>query len=169
MMCSDELKAWGSRRKNYYDRDDDMDDEEVAKAEEAEALRLQKKRMETMTDEDFLEDGFDDSFSSRLKSGDSGKGVADLDELDSSEADTGFEKLGDEARKEALLKMPPEELQRHMKARIPEIEKYLGELLERWGEVADVLGPALKWMDVDQLKALPPGPAKDYLMLKYRE
>jgi U3 small nucleolar RNA-associated protein 3 len=145
-----------------------MDDEEVAKAEEAEALRLQKKRMETMTDEDFLEDGFDDSFASRLKSGDSGKGVVALDELDSTEA-AGFEKLDDEARKQALQKMSPEELQRHMKARIPEVEKYLAELLERWEELADVLGPALKWMDADHLKIVPSGPAKDYLMLKYRK
>ncbi|CAG8451367.1 13614_t:CDS:10 [Acaulospora colombiana] len=48
--------TWGSRKKYYYDADE-VDDLEEAREEEKEALRLQKKRINQMSEEDFLEHG----------------------------------------------------------------------------------------------------------------
>lgn len=54
----------------YYNADEgDYSDEEVAKEEEAEALKLQKERLSKMSEKDFMEDDFeqvvDDSFGAR--------------------------------------------------------------------------------------------------------
>jgi hypothetical protein len=48
-------RAWGNRKSIYYDADD-VDDEENAKEEEKEALRIQKARTEAMKEEDFIDE-----------------------------------------------------------------------------------------------------------------
>ncbi|KAG0210977.1 hypothetical protein BGX28_008685 [Mortierella sp. GBA30] len=45
--------SWGKSKRSYYDADEIESDEETAKAEEEEALRLQKKRIAEMSEEDF--------------------------------------------------------------------------------------------------------------------
>ncbi|KAJ3408657.1 hypothetical protein HDV05_004788, partial [Chytridiales sp. JEL 0842] len=167
-----ELKAWGSRRKSYYNADipmgDDEEAEKLAKEEEAEALRLQKKKMEAMSDADFFDDGFDDSFESRLKASKGDEKVSA--EASTAEEDENFEELNSQARKEALEKLSESELKSMVKARIPEVEKFLGELGERWEELADVLGPVFSWMSKDKSSKVgfQKGPARDFITLKYR-
>jgi U3 small nucleolar RNA-associated protein 3 len=51
-------KAWGKRRDIYYNADDADADDEIAKEEEYEALRLQKERIEQLNEEDFIDDSF---------------------------------------------------------------------------------------------------------------
>ncbi|KAG0270117.1 hypothetical protein DFQ27_000418 [Actinomortierella ambigua] len=46
-------KSWGKGKRSYYDAEEIESDEETAKAEEEEALRLQKKRLQEMSEEDF--------------------------------------------------------------------------------------------------------------------
>ncbi|KAI1304078.1 hypothetical protein EDD11_005252 [Mortierella claussenii] len=45
--------SWGKTKRSYYNADEIESDEETAKAEEEEALRLQKKRIAEMSEEDF--------------------------------------------------------------------------------------------------------------------
>ncbi|KAF9331380.1 hypothetical protein BG006_005746 [Podila minutissima] len=45
--------SWGKNKRSYYNADEIESDEETAKAEEEEALRLQKKRLADMSEEDF--------------------------------------------------------------------------------------------------------------------
>ncbi|KAF9213705.1 hypothetical protein CPC16_004414 [Podila verticillata] len=45
--------SWGKTKRSYYNADEIESDEETAKAEEEEALRLQKKRLADMSEEDF--------------------------------------------------------------------------------------------------------------------
>lgn len=52
----DENLDWGKSKKTYYNADQDSEDEELAKEEEAEALRIQRKRAEMMGVDDFMED-----------------------------------------------------------------------------------------------------------------
>ncbi|KAG0242129.1 hypothetical protein BGW41_004752 [Actinomortierella wolfii] len=46
-------KSWGKGKRSYYDAEEVESDEETARAEEEEALRLQKKRLQEMSEEDF--------------------------------------------------------------------------------------------------------------------
>ncbi|RKP05618.1 Sas10 C-terminal domain-containing protein [Thamnocephalis sphaerospora] len=48
-------RAWGSRKSVYYDADD-VDQEENAREEEQEALRIQRARVEAMHEEDFMDE-----------------------------------------------------------------------------------------------------------------
>ncbi|KAF8986285.1 hypothetical protein BGZ46_006907 [Entomortierella lignicola] len=45
--------SWGKSKRSYYNAEEIESDEETAKAEEEEALRLQKKRIAEMSEEDF--------------------------------------------------------------------------------------------------------------------
>ncbi|KAF9130095.1 hypothetical protein BGW39_003499 [Mortierella sp. 14UC] len=45
--------SWGKNKRSYYNAEEVESDEETAKAEEEEALRLQKKRLADMSEEDF--------------------------------------------------------------------------------------------------------------------
>ncbi|KAF9582161.1 hypothetical protein BGW38_000569 [Lunasporangiospora selenospora] len=45
--------SWGKSKRSYYNAEEVESDEETAKAEEEEALRLQKKRLAQMSEEDF--------------------------------------------------------------------------------------------------------------------
>ncbi|KAF9934420.1 hypothetical protein FBU30_002244 [Linnemannia zychae] len=45
--------SWGKTKRSYYNAEEVESDEETAKAEEEEALRLQKKRLADMSEEDF--------------------------------------------------------------------------------------------------------------------
>ncbi|KAG0275073.1 hypothetical protein BGZ95_009207 [Linnemannia exigua] len=50
----DDMEAsWGKNKRSYYNAEEVESDEETAKAEEEEALRLQKKRLADMSEEDF--------------------------------------------------------------------------------------------------------------------
>ena len=53
----DALETWGASKRDYYNQDE-IEDEEDAAEEEAEARRLQQKRLKNRTEADF---GFDDS------------------------------------------------------------------------------------------------------------
>lgn len=52
-----ESESWGQSKKSYYDADEGSDLEEM-REEEQEAIRLQKKRIEAMDEEDFVDAGW---------------------------------------------------------------------------------------------------------------
>jgi U3 small nucleolar RNA-associated protein 3 len=103
---------WGASKKEYYDADN-IETEGDALEEEAEAKRLQQKKLSKMTDEDFIFDG---------------------DEWLAAEPEEGE----DEERVTEVLKdmeitddMGPEERYRMLKSRYPEFEYLVGELQEK--------------------------------------
>jgi len=103
---------WGASKKEYYDADN-IETEGDALEEEAEAKRLQQKKLSKMTDEDFTFDG---------------------DEWLAAEPEGGE----DEERVTEVLKdievtedMGPEERYRMLKSRYPEFEYLVGELQEK--------------------------------------
>ncbi|KAJ3332743.1 hypothetical protein HDU76_013228 [Blyttiomyces sp. JEL0837] len=166
--------AWGRKRQQFYDRDDVESDEEAAKEEEAEALRLQKKRLNAMSEDDFLDAELGDSFARRVAT------VGTVDGTDAAKDDddllvralTGMEDEtgageGDDLdrRRKALERMDPENLKVVTQAQAEDVIKVLKQFEERWDEVSTVVGPALKYM-VEQVNR--EGPAKAYLELKFR-
>lgn len=52
-----ESESWGQSKKSYYNADEGSDLEEMLE-EEQEAIRLQKKRIEAMDEEDFVDAGW---------------------------------------------------------------------------------------------------------------
>lgn len=52
-----EMESWGRSKKSYYDAEEGSDLEEMLE-EEQEAIRLQKKRIAAMEEEDFVDAGW---------------------------------------------------------------------------------------------------------------
>ncbi|KAF4123169.1 U3 small nucleolar RNA-associated protein 3 [Geosmithia morbida] len=103
---------WGSSRKEYYNADN-IETEGDAMEEEAEARRLQQKKLSKMTDEDFMFDG-----SEWLAAGDDGGEGDDKDEPVT-------EVLKDV---EITDEMDSQERYRILKSRYPEFDHLAGEL-----------------------------------------
>jgi hypothetical protein len=174
-------KAWGKTRKFYYGRDDeDLDeashdeDGEVQKLEELEALKLQKKRVEAMNESDFL-DNAEPSFGKLLQLNGGPKDIPSSSGSAASllvgdtlwKADE-MEPLESEVTLESLQSMDADTLATLVETQVPEVDHLLEEFEERWGEVRQVLGPCLKWMEKEPFQDVVEGPAKAYMSMKYR-
>ncbi|KAI8613935.1 hypothetical protein BC830DRAFT_1129748 [Chytriomyces sp. MP71] len=172
------LLAWGRSKKSFYDRDNEVeDDDEAAREELAETLKLQARRIEAMDESDFFGDDdelapskketFGDSLIKRLRgtATPSADGATVLNEED--DGSVQIEKVDSGIKRDALAKMDAASLKALTDAQIPEVVFYLSEFDERWDEFKNVLGPSLRWMkesdnvDDDLVEA------KKYLELKY--
>ncbi|KAJ1946149.1 something about silencing protein 10 [Kickxella alabastrina] len=145
--------AWGKQKHNYYDADDygsNTDDDDEAFAEEAEeALRLQKKQMETLDEGDFI-----DEFSAQL--GVASKGDSSISRLVSSVDDTqahldmdsvtlnndGSYDISD-AKRQALLSLPEAEKLKVIQAESPELLTLVNDMKTYWGIVRSEVRPVL--------------------------
>jgi U3 small nucleolar RNA-associated protein 3 len=105
----EDLGWWGSSKKEYYNADN-IETEADALEEEAEAKRLQKKKLSKMTDEDFM---FDEN------------AWATGDQDDEAEEQTVTEVLQDV---EVTDDMNPEERRSLLQSRYPEFEHLVNEL-----------------------------------------
>ncbi|KAI9365451.1 hypothetical protein DFJ73DRAFT_807785 [Zopfochytrium polystomum] len=151
----DDDSAWGKKRRAFYLQEPEAADEEALKDEEREALRLQKKRLEKLSEEDFFETTrIPDSFANPA-----------ADETLSAFATDSAEQLDITARREAMEKMGPAALKAMVDARASDVVKMLNEMNMRWNEIETVLGPTLKWM---RENASDKRPAYKYLQLRYR-
>ncbi|KNC97083.1 rRNA-processing protein SAS10 [Spizellomyces punctatus DAOM BR117] len=176
-------RAWGKSRKMYYDADE-ASDQEDAKEEEQEALRLQKLRASQIREQDFIDD-FADSFLNRLSSG-AGESSTAV-HLDKDEQDDDLDHLAistslplhllpsTQTKVEVVSrdesKLSVEELERIAESSIPDVVQLLGEFTVRWEELRDVIGPALKWhcRPENAIRTGHKGErARQYLELKYR-
>ncbi|KAJ3102994.1 hypothetical protein HDU97_010432 [Phlyctochytrium planicorne] len=117
--------GWGRSRDKYYDADDLEDDEENARLEEEEALRLQKERLERMAEEDFL--GDDEPILSKNDQSAQDRNLdADGDDMVTMSVEeriAAFEKLGPAAVNEMAQNRIPE---------VIEISKTLSSKIETW-------------------------------------
>ncbi|KAI8823009.1 Sas10 C-terminal domain-containing protein [Fimicolochytrium jonesii] len=171
-------RAWGKSRKMYYDAND-ATDEEDAKAEEEEALRLQRLRVSQIREEDFLDD-FGDSFAKRVAGETTTEATPvtmDEDDLDHLGLSSSFPlNLLPSALTEVEVvskdtsSLPQEELVKIAEASIPDIVGLLAEFRERWEECREVVGPTLKWSCKPEDGSIKSGiaRAREYLELKYR-
>jgi hypothetical protein len=129
---SSEDKGWGKKKDAYYDADNadyelDSDDDD-ARLEEEEALRIQTVRAQTMSDADF---GLDDLTADTAQSASGDKLAAELDAV----------LLGQASKK--FSDMSPAEKRQLVLADAPELMSLLDELKQRTKECNDVLLPAL--------------------------
>ncbi|KAJ3134384.1 hypothetical protein HK100_003593 [Physocladia obscura] len=172
------ILAWGHRRKAFYNRDDEViSDEEAAREELAETRKMQQRRMEVLNEADFLGDDdeysaaptkatFGDSFVKILRGTAKNTAATSSDDIDND--DFQVEKVENSLKRDALAKMDLDALKLLANSQIPTVVRYLEEFNERWDEVKNVLGPALKWMkeNDDKVEAGLVA-AKKYLVLKY--
>jgi U3 small nucleolar RNA-associated protein 3 len=75
-----ESESWGQSKKSYYDADEGSDLEEM-REEEQEAIRLQKKRIEAMDEEDFVDAGWGGVSLEKVSSLQLDMGVVQFNEL----------------------------------------------------------------------------------------
>ncbi|KAJ3269498.1 hypothetical protein HDV01_001344 [Terramyces sp. JEL0728] len=111
--------GWGSSRNDYYVSDEATDDE--AKEEEQEALRLQKKQVETFEEQDFLDDDFENLIQNKLK--DVERKEFNLDEAERIQPN--------------LSNLSVKEQMRLLKKNMPDILKYKKEFSVIWEELQD--------------------------------
>lgn len=77
---NDEDEGWGGSRSNYYGADD-VEDEEEAKQEQEEAIRLQKKQLGALKDSDFFEEDDLEEWKQSVKEAESSSTVVIREEL----------------------------------------------------------------------------------------
>ncbi|TPX54918.1 hypothetical protein PhCBS80983_g05698 [Powellomyces hirtus] len=173
-------RAWGNSRNMYYNADE-ASDEDDAKAEEEEALRLQRLRTSQMREEDFL-DEFEDSFGKRI-GGDAGATGSqsatpltdDVDDLDHLALSSAFPlNLLPSAQTEVEVvsretsNLSPAELIKVAESSIPEVVHLLAEFKERWQECREILGPAVAWKCHAEEASASASRGRAYVELKFR-
>lgn len=147
-------KAWGKKKSIYYDNDEE---EEEISDEETEALRIQKERMASMKDSDFL-DTFGDEMAAAGESVDSKIDVDLNEELDNIDFEW-VPSLGTSiidsylfffvsAEVEVLAKdfssISKKEILDHLAAESPELMGLLAEFKEKTTEVIEHVQPILE-------------------------
>ena len=147
-------KSWGASKKMYYNADElDESDEDAAKEEEQEALRIQRKRAEAIDEDDYL----DEDFAKTFKQG------ADLVDSDEDEAEESVFDL--EALKQKDLS--DKEVSNIINTIMPEIPVFIQEFNERKEFVAQV-EPILEAVAQDPPESEQETRAIAFLTLKYR-
>jgi len=155
-------KAWGKRRDIYYNADDADADDEIAKEEEYEALRLQKERIDQLDEEDFL----DDSFAAKL----SGKTDIDVDLDKESEEEEGDEQdeIVNKNLKENISKMSKDEQLSIIFNQTPEMLELIEDYKEKLNELKEKIIPILKMIEKDEIRNSLEKKTVKYLKFKYQ-
>ncbi|KAJ2642926.1 something about silencing protein 10 [Coemansia sp. RSA 1694] len=146
--------SWGKQKYNYYDADDigsdAYDDEAAANEEEEEAMRLQKRQLEALDEDDFI-----DEFSTQLgvstKAERSGVArlVAAVDDeqaqIDLDRVSFGIDGSYDlsDAKRSALERLPEKEKQRIIQAESPELLSLVADVETHWASVRTHIRPML--------------------------
>ncbi|KAJ2236619.1 something about silencing protein 10 [Coemansia sp. RSA 1722] len=146
--------AWGKEKHNYYDADDygtDSGDDDAAYAEEAEeALRLQKKQLEALDEDDFI-----DEFGAQLgvASGKADASVARLvTAVDDSQAQLDLENVAltadgaydiTDAKRQALLNLPESEKVKIIQAESPELLLLVADVKRFWTAIRKEIKPVI--------------------------
>ncbi|KAJ2699848.1 something about silencing protein 10 [Coemansia sp. IMI 209128] len=175
--------AWGKQKYNYYDADDigddSNDDEEAAKEEGEEAMRLQKRQLEALDEDDFIDD-----FSTQLGVSTKGErsGAARLvAAVDDEQAQIDLDKVSfgvdgsydlSDAKRLALERLPEKEKQRIIQAESPELLSLVADVDTHWTHVRLHIRPLLDRASVlgvktDDHPALAFYSAKYQLLMSY--
>ena len=103
----DNDNAWGSTKNEYYGADE-IEDDEDAKEIEKEALRQQKKHLQELTLEDYLDDELDEEWSKDAKQFDIAEFQSSTKQTDTSVSIKDLKTMDPEAKSEYLKTMLPE-------------------------------------------------------------
>ncbi|CAI4814203.1 ASN_HP2_G0006930.mRNA.1.CDS.1 [Saccharomyces cerevisiae] len=103
----DNENAWGSTKGEYYGADD-LDDDEGAKEIEKEALRQQKKHLEELNMNDYLDEEEEEEWAKSAKEFDMGEFKNSTKQADTKTSITDILNMDDEARDNYLRTMFPE-------------------------------------------------------------
>ncbi|RUS24906.1 Sas10 C-terminal domain-containing protein [Jimgerdemannia flammicorona] len=158
-------QSWGRTKKSYYDADQFSDLDE-AREEEAEAIRLQKKRVQGMAEEDYLEDVAAWKGGVSLEKDD----ASDRKLIDTVNQDLeGISFVNDlqteRIAKRSAAELPPAEVLKILQNESPELIELLGEFKNSLRVVTEEVEPVLeraKQLDVTQ------APELDFLNLKHQ-
>ncbi|KAJ2756494.1 something about silencing protein 10 [Coemansia pectinata] len=146
--------AWGKQKYNYYDADDigsdTGDDEDAANEEEEEAMRLQKRQLEALDEDDFIDD-FSTQLGVSTKAERSGAArlVAAVDDeqaqIDLDKVSFGVDGSYDlsDAKRLALERLPEKEKQRIIQAESPELLSLVADVDTHWSHVRLHIRPLL--------------------------
>ncbi|GET00169.1 Sas10 domain-containing protein [Rhizophagus clarus] len=160
-------QTWGNRKKTYYDADE-LSDFDGAKEEEEEALRLQRKKISKMSEEDFFDD--DRWF---------GVGSVSAMDLDKENQKKLMERLNQEVQKVSFEKCAGEiqsknkdhysnisqsEIVEILQDESPELIELLSEFKEQLSKLKDTLAPILEKAKKRNIKF---DPAMKFLSIKY--
>ncbi|KAI9140744.1 Sas10 C-terminal domain-containing protein [Paraphysoderma sedebokerense] len=168
-----DLKAWGRSRKNFYNADDTFADEEAAKEEEEEALRLQKERLKSMKEADFMEDEeADDSFGARLaQTKPTTKSAMSMERqlMDALNAEIDSISFGDDDKTEIITKQIKTNLSKAemldiLDSQSPELLELIVEFQERFEELKDGITPLFH---IAKKTESPDSKVTQYLRTKY--
>lgn len=103
----DNDNAWGSTKNEYYGADE-IEDDEDAKEIEKEALRQQKKHLQELNMEDYLDDELDEEWSKDAKQFDIAEFQSSTKQTDASVSVKDLKTMDPEAKSEYLKTMFPE-------------------------------------------------------------
>lgn len=103
----DEENAWGSTKNEYYGADD-LDDDETAKEIEKEALRQQKKHLEELNMDDYMDDDVEEEWVKDAKAFDIAEFKASTKQGTSKVSSKDLLSMDSEARQDYLKSMVPE-------------------------------------------------------------
>ncbi|CAB5323854.1 hypothetical protein RhiirA5_398737 [Rhizophagus irregularis] len=160
-------QTWGNHKKTYYDADE-LSDFDEAKEEEEEALRLQKKKISKMSEEDFFDD-------------DNLLGVGSISamDMDKEHEKKLMERLNQEVQKVSFEKDDSEtqpknqdhysnlsrtEIVEILQDGSPELIELLSEFKEQLSTLKDTLAPILEKAKKRNIKY---DPAMKFLSIKY--
>ncbi|CCH44579.1 hypothetical protein BN7_4145 [Wickerhamomyces ciferrii] len=101
----DDDTAWGSRKSAYYGADK-LDDDEAAKLQEEEALRMQKKHLEELELDDYVDEELEEEWKNSAKKHDFGNTLPSTSEK--SDSAQNFVNLDPKAKKKHIISAHPE-------------------------------------------------------------
>ncbi|RIA89269.1 Sas10 C-terminal domain-containing protein [Glomus cerebriforme] len=151
-------QTWGNHKKIYYDADE-LSDFDEAKEEEEEALRLQKKKISKMSEEDFLDDD--------IWFGDKGNEKELMKRLNQEVQKKSFEKDSGEIQpknQDHYSNLSRTEIMEILQNDSPELIELLNEFKEQLSIVKNTLTPVLEKAKKRNVKD---DPAMKFLSIKY--
>jgi U3 small nucleolar RNA-associated protein 3 len=155
-------ESWGKSRKVYYEGEDINADEEAAKEEEKEALKIQKKRAQTMKEQDFMDEAFDETLMEKYHLHKTPTGMESAQDLSLADQ-TSFDIS-------EIQKMSDSQLKDLLQNAMPDVIGLTDEFLEKWEYLQETLGPALNW-SLDAIQVSDPDELTPivFCQLKYRK
>ncbi|KAL1923775.1 uncharacterized protein VTP21DRAFT_8755 [Calcarisporiella thermophila] len=155
-------RAWGSSKKAYYDADEASDLDE-AKEEEAEALRLQKKRLTAMQEEDFLDEEIGWTSASLERDEEAERKL--VEDFSKDLEDATFDVMTERIEKRAGSQLSAAEKVKILQNESPELIELLGEFKEKVNIINEKLAPIL---EKARTRGIEKHPILDLIRLKYQ-
>ncbi|KAI9178703.1 something about silencing protein 10 [Blastocladiella emersonii ATCC 22665] len=154
--------GWGRRRGAFYNADDTFADDDAAKLEEEEALRLRREKLAKLKEEDFLDGAFakiaGDSDLASLSRGPASGSTAAVVDGDSGKAEVEI------VERRARSDMTRDEILEHLATTSPDLLEFILEYQSKMEDVRDGLAPMYAFAVRMEPET---SPVRAYLAAKY--